>query len=102
MKKEDIILKKDDKVYYKFSSGLEDYLIVDDYAGYTIKQFEEEDCSGGCKITKIERPNYVTIYETTENNNTHRSDETLQQTEVRHFVENLKTFIDLIKLINKE
>ena len=101
MKKEDIILKKDDKVYYEFAGGLEDYLIVKGYEGYTIKQFEEDDgCK--CKITKIERPNYKTIYETTENNNTHRSDETLQDTEFRHFVENVQTFLDLIEHINKE
>lgn len=99
MKKEDIILKKDDKVYYTLSGGTKNYLIVDGYAGYTIKEFEEED-SPKTTITKIERPEYKTIYETTENNNTHRSDETLQETEFRHFVDNLLTFIDFAKYIN--
>lgn len=60
MDKENIKLKKDDRVYYTLPRGTEGYLIVDGYAGYTIKEFNEED---GSTITKIERPEYKIIYE---------------------------------------
>lgn len=58
MKKEKIILKKGDKVYYTWN-GIKDFLIVGASDGATIKEIERD----GSKITKIERPEYKTIYE---------------------------------------
>ena len=54
--KENIILKKGDKVYFT-KYGTDAYSIVDGYDGCTIKEFEKD----GAKITKIER--LETIYE---------------------------------------
>ena len=59
MKKENFRLKKGDKVYYINSCGENEHLNVFNCDGITIKEFEED----GSKITKIERPEYKTIYE---------------------------------------
>lgn len=59
MKKEKIILRKGDKVYYTSVLGKNNFLI-DIADGITIKEFE----SDGRKIIKIERPaTYEIIYE---------------------------------------
>lgn len=57
MKKEDIILRKGDKVYYIDFVGKNSSMTIYLYDGLTIKEFEED----GSKITKIDR--LETIYE---------------------------------------
>lgn len=58
-KKEDIILKKGDKVCYKNVFGNYNTIIVSGYDGFSVKDFEED----GSKIINIERTE--TIYKAT-------------------------------------
>lgn len=58
LNKENIILKKGDKLHYINLYGENRSVVVDIYDGYTIQEFEKVDNS---KITKIER--VETIYE---------------------------------------
>lgn len=69
MKKEEVILKKNDLIYYIDTQGI-DTLTVFGYDGLKIKDIEED---ADFEVIKVLRPSYETIYCKKENKNANNS-----------------------------